>query len=364
MLSRRETILSALKAVSGVAITAASPFGTLLATEAAAQAGSTGAIPFGAAVRDDPLDREADYRAALIRHCNQLVGEGGLKWFDLRPTRERFVYDRPDRQLAFAADHGMTLRGHTLVWYGAMPDWTKSIASSGEAEREMVGHIEQVMGRYRGRIRSWDVVNEAIPDEPQSRSDIRPSIWQQRLGESHIALALRTAARVDPAAQLVINEYDIEFVGPRFRRKREAFLRLLRDLKMRNVPLHAVGLQGHLRAEIPIDKEGLSAFVAECRAMGLAVLVTELDVVDEKLPGPPEVRDLLAAARVYDFLDAVRAGSPIDAILTWGITDRYTWVPLFFKRPDGLENRPLPLDRDYRPKPMLKVIEHFLKDRR
>ncbi len=364
MLSRRETILSALKAVSGVAVTAASPFGTILARDASAQSAAANSVPFGAAVRDDPLDKEGDYRAALIRHCNQLVGEGGLKWFDLRPTRERFVYDRPDRQLAFATENGMTLRGHTLVWYGAMPDWTKSIGSSSEAEREMVGHIEQVMGRYRGRIKSWDVVNEAIPDEPQSRSDIRPSIWQQRLGESHIPLALRTAARVDPSAQLVINEYDIEFVGPRFRRKREAFLRLLRDLKMRNVPLHAVGLQGHLRAEIPIDKEGLSAFVAECRSMGLAVLVTELDVVDEKLPGPPEVRDLLAAARVYDFLDAVRSGSPIDAILTWGITDRYTWVPLFFKRPDGLENRPLPLDRDYRPKPMLRVIEHFLRDRR
>ena len=83
-----------------------------------------------------------------------------------------------------------------------------------------------------------------------------------------------------------------------------------------------------------------------------------------QMPGPPEVRDILAASRVYDFLDAVRAGSPIDSILTWGITDRYTWVPLYFKRADGLENRPLPLDRDYRPKPMLRVIEHFLRDRR
>jgi endo-1,4-beta-xylanase len=364
MLSRRETILSALRATTGFAVAASSPFGTLMAGEAAAQPAARTRLPLGAAVRDDPLEKEADYRDAIIRHCSQIVGEGGLKWYDLRPSRERFVYDRPDRQLAFATANGMTLRGHTLVWYGAMPDWTKSISSAAEAEREMVGHIEQVMGRYRGRIKSWDVVNEAIPDEPASRSDIRPSIWQQRLGESHIALALRTAARVDPQAQLVINEYDIEFVGPRFRRKREAFLRLLRDLKLRNVPLHAVGLQGHLRAEIPIDKEGLSAFIAECQTMGLQVLVTELDVVDEKLPGPPEVRDILAASRVYDFLDAVRAGSPIDSILTWGITDRYTWVPLYFKRADGLENRPLPLDRDYRPKPMLRVIEHFLRDRR
>ncbi len=365
MLSRRETILSSLKAATALGLAASSPLGTLLAGNAAAQAASPVAgLPYGAAVRDGPLDQEADYRAALVRHCSQIVGEGGLKWYDLRPTREQFVYTAPDKHMAFATAHGMTLRGHTLVWYGAMPDWTKAIASASEAERLMVGHIEAVMGRYRGRIKSWDVINEAIPDDPASRSDLRPSIWQQRLGESHIALALRTAARIDPAAQLVINEYDIEFVGARFRRKREAFLRLIRDLKLRNVPLHAVGLQGHLRGEVPIDKEGLSAFIAECRAMGLAVLVTELDVVDDKLPGPPEVRDILAASRVYDFLDAIRAAAPLESVLTWGITDKHTWVPIHFKRADGLPNRPLPLDAAYQPKPMMQVIAHFLRDRR
>jgi endo-1,4-beta-xylanase len=333
MLSRRDTILTSLKAMTGVAVTASSPLGTLLASPVRAQGrGQADGVPYGAAVRDGPLASEPDYRAALVRHCRQLVGEGGLKWYDLRPSRERFVYDLPDKQIDFASRNGMTLRGHTLVWYGAMPDWTKSIASASEAEREMVGHIETVMGRYRGRIKSWDVINEPIPDDPASRSDM--------------------------------NEYDIEFVGPRFRRKREAFLRLIRDLKLRNVPLHAIGLQGHLRGELPIDREGLSAFIAECRSMGLKVLVTELDVVDDKLPGPPEVRDILAASRVYDFLDAIRVSSPLDALLTWGISDRYTWVPLYFKRTDGHLNRPLPLDSDYRPKPMMRVIEHFLRDRR
>lgn len=365
MLSRRDTILTSLKAATGVAIAASSPLGTLLSSPVQAQGRATpDGVPFGAAVRDAPLASEPDYRAALVRHCRQIVGEGGLKWYDLRPSRERFVYDLPDKQIAFATGNGMTLRGHTLVWYGAMPDWTKTIASASEAERELVGHIETVVGRYRGRIKSWDVVNEPIPDDPASRSDIRPSIWQQRMGESHIALALRTAARADPDAQLVMNEYDIEFVGARFRRKREAFLRLIRDLKLRNVPLHAIGLQGHLRGELPIDREGLSAFIAECRSMGLKVLVTELDVIDDKLPGPPEVRDILVASRVYDFLDAIRVSSPIDSILTWGITDRHTWVPIYFKRTDGFVNRPLPLDADYRPKPMMRVIEHFLRERR
>lgn len=365
MLSRRETILTTLKAAAGFGIAASSPLGILLADPAGAQEASPLAgLRYGAAVRDVPLAVEPEFRAAIARHCRQIVGEGGLKWFDIRPTREQFVYDAPDKHMAFATANGMTLRGHTLVWYGAMPDWTKTISSASDAERLLVGHIEAVMGRYRGRIKSWDVINEAIPDDPSSRSDIRPSIWQQRLGEAHFALALRTAARVDPDAQLVINEYDIEFVGDRYRRRREALLRLIRDLKLRNVPLHGVGLQGHLRGDLAIDREGVAAFTAECRAMGLAVLVTELDVIDDKLPGPPDVRDILVAAKAYEFLDAVRAGSPIDSILTWGITDRHTWVPTYFRRGDGLPNRPLPLDAAYRVKPLARVIAHFLRDRR
>lgn len=359
MPSRRDTILTLFAAASGLAAGAAFPLGTAAAQGRARLPDRT--VPFGAAVRDGPLADEPAYRAALAAHCQQIVGEGGLKWFDIRPARERFVFDGPDRQLDFATRNGMELRGHTLVWYGGMPDWTKAIGSAAEAERELTGHIERVMGRYRGRIRSWDVVNEPIPDDPASRSDLRPSIWQQRLGEAHIAMALRAAARADPDAQLVMNEYDIEFAGPRFRRKREAFLRLIRDLKLRNVPLHAIGLQGHLRADLPIDKEGLSAFIAECRAMGLEVLVTELDIIDDKLPGPPEVRDILVAAHAYDFLEAISTVQRPAAILTWGITDRYTWVPLYFKRADGRPNRPLPLDEAYRPKPLMAVIEHFAR---
>jgi endo-1,4-beta-xylanase len=255
------------------------------------------------------------------------------------------------------------MRGHTLVWYGAMPDWTKDIATAADAEHELVGHIETVMGRYAGRIKSWDVINEPIPDDPANPSDLRPLIWRELLGDDYIALALRTAAAVDPTAQLVINEYDVEFVGDRFRRKRDALLHLVRTLKDSDVPLHGVGLQGHLRGELEIDREGLSGFVAEIRALGLDTLVTELDVIDDRLPGPPDVRDALAAARAHQFLAAVHAGARPTAILTWGITDKYTWVPTWFKRKDGLPNRPLPLDVDYQPKPLMRVIEHFARDR-
>lgn len=316
----------------------------------------TSAIPYGAAVQDGPLRGEARYRQALITHCQLLVGEGGLKWFDVRPSEDRFVFDQPDRLIAFATENGMRMRGHTLDWYAAMPDWALAIRGERDAERQLTRHIETVVGRYRGRIPSWDVVNEAIAEKPTSSAPMRDSVWQAALGSRHVELALRTAAAVDPSAQLVINEYEIEMDDSAHRRKREALLNLVKDLKDKDVPLHAVGFQGHLRGGMEIDKEGVAAFVAELADMDVDVLVTELDVIDKELPGPEAERDQAVAALAGDFLSAISDGGRPTAILTWGITDAYTWVPIWFSRDDGRPNRPLPLDADYRPKPMMDVI--------
>lgn len=370
MPSRRDTLKSALIAAGGVsagALGMLAPFlgGETLAVGSRAQqaapvaARGRRAVPYGAAVRDTALASDPDYRTAILRHCDQIVSEAGMKWADLRAERERFDFSIADRHMALASDNRMEYRGHTLVWYAALPPWAERMTSAAEAEREMVRHIETVVGRYQGRVRSWDVVNEPIAERPRHRDDMRESVWQRLLGPAHVGLALRTAARVDPRARLVVNEYDIEFVGEQYRVKREALLRLLRDLKTRGAPIHGVGLQGHLRGNLTIDTAGLSAFVSEVRAMGLEVLVTELDVIDDALPGPPDLRDMLAAARVHDFLGAIFAAARPTSVITWGISDKHTWVPIWFKRADGLPNRPLPLDEAYRPKPMMRVIEHF-----
>jgi endo-1,4-beta-xylanase len=363
-MERRDFLIKALRTTYGIAIAAGSPLAEAIVSPVQAKSAADfkkgRIIPFGAAVRDDALSLDIDYRDALSGYCNQLVGEGGLKWIDLRPTRDIFDFDQPDRLLAFADKYGLQMRGHTLAWYGAMPDWTNQISTAKEAQGELRRHIAKVVGRYGGRIKSWDVINEAIADDPAKPTDLRPSVWQERMGPDYIAIALRAAAAADPSAQLVINDYDIEFVGDRYRRRREALLHLIRSLKDKDVPLHAVGLQGHLHAELEIDKEGVSSFVAEMKAMGLKVLVTELDVIDDQLPGPVAVRDAVAAARANDFLQAIAASDRPDALLTWGITDKYTWVPMWFKRADGLPNRPLPLDDSYQPKPLMTVIQQFV----
>src|SRR5690606_15392011 len=134
---------------------------------------------------------------------------------------------------------------------------------------------------------------------PGNTGPFRESVWQETIGPRYMDLALRTAREVDPAAQLVINEYDIEMNDGAHRRKRDALLELVRDLKDRDVPLDAVGMQGHLRSGMKIDREGVSRFVADLADMGVDVLVTELDVIDNQMPGPEADRDAAVAALAH-----------------------------------------------------------------
>jgi endo-1,4-beta-xylanase len=351
--SRRETLLG----VAGVI--GACTVGALARPASLINTGARRPVPFGAAVRPALLGSDAEYTSAILGYCDQIVAEGGFLFADLHPQRQQFRFDEADRVSAFAVANGLALRGHTLVWYGVMPPWTEEIATAAEAERELVRHIETVVSRYKTSVGSWNVVNEPLRDDARRGSDLRPLIWQRRLGADYIAIALRAARAADPKAQLVLNEYDIEFVGERFRNKRAAFVDLIHTLLDAGAPLDAIGLQGHLKAELQIDQQGLGAFVHEMRRAGLEILVTELDVVDNNLPAELRERDLRVAAQANRFIQAIAAEAPLAAVLTWGITDRFTWVPMYFKRSDGLPNRPLPLDADYRPKPFMQVLDRL-----
>jgi endo-1,4-beta-xylanase len=318
-----------------------------------------GRVPYGACVRPIPLGNEADYQTALKAHCQQLTPEGGLIWAVVRRTRDKFDFEEADLVQAFCEQNGMTMRGHTLVWYGSMPKWTDDISSAAEAEREMTEHIETVMGRYRGKIKTWHVVNEPINETKGEYPGLRPCIWLKHLGEKYIEMAFRIANRVDPSCELILNEYDIECVDRFSPKRRLAYLRLIRDLVSRNVPIHGVGMQGHINGKNQIDRDGVINFVADVRALGLSIHVTELDVIENDLPGSVPARDAIVATRVYDFLEPIFAVTRPAVVATWGITDRYTWVPIWHKRKDGLLNRPLPFDENIRPKPMWNVIDYF-----
>lgn len=314
-------------------------------------------VPYGAAVRSDALSADSSYREAVIANCQLVVPESELKWLELRPAPDQYRFGKADAIIDFARQNGIRVRGHTLAWYGALPNWTESIATRADAERELTDHIETVVSRYKGAIPSWDVINEPLVDWPESAASLRPSIWARRLGPDYLRLALKTTAAVDADAQLVINEYDVEYTGARFSAKRSALVELLRSLRDRDVPLHAVGLQAHLFAGRTIDRDGLQSLLTEIKALNLDVLITELDVIDRELPSEIHERDKLVADLASQFLGAVHEVIRPKAILTWGLSDRYTWVPIYFKRRDGMPNRPLPLDADLKPKPLFDVIE-------
>jgi endo-1,4-beta-xylanase len=361
--SRRDFLVRAAKAaafgVSGTAgLSRVSAFATPR-TPAFANDGNARLIPYGAAVQSDALASDMAYRAAIIANCQLIVPEGDMKWPILRPARNEYRFEKADFLMDFARQNKIEVRGHTLAWYGGMPAWTAAIDSRAEAERELVGHIETVVSRYRGAIPSWDVVNEPLVDWPEDATSLRPSIWTKLLGSDYLPIALRATAAADPDTQLVINEYDIEFKGPRFAARRKALLQLLRSLRDRDVPLHAVGLQAHLFADRAIDNDELQAFLASIAALKLDVLITELDVIDYELPGKVSERDALVARMAAQFLESVCEVVRPKAILTWGLSDRYTWVPMYFKRPDGMPNRPLPFDADLKRKPLFDVIEEY-----
>jgi endo-1,4-beta-xylanase len=361
--SRRDFLAGAAKAaalgVSGTAgLSNMSAFATPQ-TEALAAGGDAGLIPYGAAVRAGALATDSSYREAILANCQIIVPEGEMKWPDIHPARGEYRFEKADALVDFARQNRIEIRGHTLAWYGGMPAWTETINSRAEAEHELVDHIETVVSRYRGAVPSWDVVNEPLVDWPLDATSLRPSIWTRQLGPDYLAIALRATAAADPDARLVLNEYDVEFEGPRFAARRKALLQLLRSLRDRDVPLHGVGLQAHLFAGRSIDRDGLQGFLAEIAALKLDVLITELDVVDYELPGNIGQRDALVAAMAARFLDAVCDVVRPRAILTWGLTDRYTWVPIWFKRPDGMPNRPLPLDADLNRKPLFDVIAKY-----
>jgi endo-1,4-beta-xylanase len=316
-------------------------------------------IPYGSAVRAGALESDPTYREAIVANCQMVVAEGEMKWGDIRPTRGEYRFEKADAIIDFARQNRLEVRGHTLAWYGGLPAWTNEIAGRAEAERELVDHIKTVVSRYRGAIPSWDVVNEPLVDFPEGAGSLRPCVWTKYLGADYIPTALRTTAALDPDTRLVLNEYDVEFKGPRFAARRKALLQLLRSLRDKDVPLHGVGLQAHLFADRAIDRDGLQAFLSEIKALKLDVLITELDVVDYELPGKVSERDALVAVKAGEFLSAVFEVVRPKAILTWGLSDRYTWVPIWFKRPDGMPNRPLPLDADLKRKPLFDVIEQF-----
>ncbi|HSM83711.1 MAG TPA: endo-1,4-beta-xylanase [Nodosilinea sp.] len=309
------------------------PAGPTLATAAANHR-----LWIGTAVNHNALDRDPHYRHCLAQEFNLVTAENAMKLHRLQPRPHEFDFTQADRLMAFAAEHQLAVRGHTLVWHEALPDWL----NDGDWTRDQLialleHHIKTLVGRYRGQIVAWDVVNEAIADD----GTLRDSFWLRGIGPDYIAMAFRWAHEADPSAQLFYNDYGGEGLNP----KADAIYELVRSLQAEGVPIHGVGLQMHVVASAAPRPPEVAANMARLADLGLAVQITEMDV---RTYLPATAADVEQQAQIYAAMLQTCLQAPnCDTFVTWGFTDRYSWVPRHF---EGW-GEALPLDRDYRAKP-------------
>lgn len=319
-------------------------------------------LVFGTAAATYQLEQK-DFVPVLAREARQLVPEYEMKRDILEPQRGRYDFAALDALFAFAAKNSMSMRGHPLVWYHSNPGWLEPALAARRDEKLLTGHIQAVLSRYRGRMASVDVVNEAIA--PDGRG-LRPSPWLTAFGPGYIDTAFHAARAADPAAKLVYNDWGCEQGSADNDRFRATTLKLLQGLVARRVPINALGLQSHLSAfGNKVDQRKLAAFLGEVRAMGLDVLVTELDVYDGEGPSDIATRDRAVADEARRFLDVVLDSPATRGVLTWGLSDRHIDPPDEWKlKLAGFRFRKLPYDAQMRKKPLWSALAQSFSGRR
>lgn len=316
-------------------------------------------LVYGCSVHSRNLEHQ-DFAEALVREAGCLVAETESKRHIIEAVRGSFNFGPTERLLTFAEKHRMHFRGHTLVWHERNPNWLQDALEAGPSDRILTDYIQAVVQHFRGRIGSWDVVNEAVLPEDQRSDGLRNSLWTKAFGPGYIDLAFHAARAADPGTQLVYNETHLEAASDRGNFKRQHTLRLLEGMKARGVPIDAIGIQSHLRPyEWGLDEKALAHFLREIVDLGLRVLVTELDVRDWGGPLDLAKRYQEAADITQRYLSVVMTTSRVDAIVTWGLSDRYTWLTRW-KPTSSPDPAPLPLDRNMNRKPMWYAIANAL----
>jgi endo-1,4-beta-xylanase len=309
------------------------------------------------------------YARIIAEQASIVVPETAMKWVPLRPTPDQFDFTRADTLVDFALHHKIKLRGHTLVWHEAIPTWFASTVTSENAKHFLEDHIATVVGRYKGKIHSWDVVNEAVLPKDKRTDGLRDSPWMKLLGPAYIEIAFRAARRADPQALLTYNDYDVEYDNEENDERRKVILQLLGRLKSANVPLDAVGIQSHIKAgSTSTIGNGLRDYMAAVRDLGLQIFLTELDVNEDDLPDDNTAkRDQAIAATYRDYLNVALSESAVKAVLFWGVSDSHTWLndgPTHHRKQPNRPQRSLLFDNGYRPKADFFAVRDAFDNRR
>lgn len=274
-------------------------------------------LRIGAAVQARRLT-ETDYAETAAREFNIVTPENEMKFGPIHPGEAIYNFANADAIVDFATAHGMAAKGHTLVWHSQLPGWVTNGTWTRESLMKVLrDHIMTVVGRYKGRVVWWDVVNEAMNDQG---TGLRDTIWLRGIGPDYIEMAFRWAHEADPAAKLLYNDYSAEGLNA----KSNAVYAMVQDLQKEGVPIHGVGLQSHFSLTNPPRVDDIASNVARIGALGLEVHFSEIDV---RIQQPFTDEKLAQQADVYRSIASVCTNARNCLGLTlWGFTDKYSWI--------------------------------------
>ena len=329
------------------------------------------------------LGEEPGALELVARQFNTITPENLLKWAQVHPEPNQYDFEPADQFVAWGEAHGMFIVGHTLVWHNQTPEWAFAGVDGKPMDREtalarLKDHIDTVVGRYKGRIHGWDVVNEAIDDEGRLRSGPvgepgrRGEPWHAAIGDDYIEKAFQYAHAADPDAELYYNDYNEWHPA-----KILAISNLVRALQAKNIRIDGIGLQGHWGMDYPTLDE-IDHMLTEYGKLGIKLMVTELDISVLPLPGqqsgaeitrrvaggnamnpysdglPADKQRALADRYAAIFGVFVKHADKLDRVTFWGVHDGHSWrnnwpVP-------GRMDYPLLFDRQLRPKPAFDAV--------
>jgi endo-1,4-beta-xylanase len=335
----------------------------------------------GAAINADQIwGKDTVAVKVLKQHFNSIVAENCMKIEEIQPKEGEFDFTCADKLVAFGEENNMSIIGHTLIWHSQVPKWFFTDKNGNEVSKEVLiermrKHITRIVSRYKGRVKGWDVVNEAVEDD----GSLRNSKFLQIIGEDYLRLAFEFAHAADPDAELHYNDYSM--ANPN---KRNGVIRMIKKLQEQGVKVSGIGMQGHLSMDYPTIEafeESLLAF----SALGVNVMITELDInvlpnpkkdvgaevslnfkyQKEMNPYPNELPDDIAEKlqeRYVDFFQLfLKHQDKISRVTLWGVSDKNSWLNDWPMR--GRTNYPLLFDRNYKAKPVVnKIIELSIKN--
>lgn len=333
----------------------------------------------GAALNSDQVLEKDKIAAEIVnKHFNSITAENVLKWERVHPELNEYNFEPCDEFVSFGEKNNMFIIGHVLLWHQQTPRWVFESEKGKPADRETLlnrlrEHIHKVVGRYKGRIDGWDVVNEALDED----GNLKQSVWMKIIGEDYLVKAFEFAHEADPDAELYYNDFSLENEF-----KRNGAIELIKNLKSKGAKVDGVGLQGHYKMDWPTTSQ-LDSTIKAFANLGIKVLITELDVDALPYEGIEYGADISLSVKMRKDLNPYKNGMPdsvqqafterysslfkvfvnnsetISRVTFWGVTDNESWLNDWHVR--GRTNYPLLFDREGKEKPAYEAVINLVK---